>query len=190
MSSTTSSPMDTNFLDGHPGLADTCTLVQVRPVQLISIRSRFILSLDTGKITAQYHVVFDDWFNTVSSTDESQINFEHDNWYRTFGLTEYQYVVEEDTPTDLPDPNQREMAERREHFHRIRDANTPLPTPTQSVRVFPTLPPGDRVQRDRDHQDHVHHNPIPPTSPNFEKPLPVSPLSIPSPIVKTPLAPP
>lgn len=44
-----------------------------------------VLNLSSGKITPQYHVVYDDWFQTVSATDDDLPNFEHDDWYRTFG---------------------------------------------------------------------------------------------------------
>ena len=60
-----------------------------------------VLSLDTGKITTQYHVVFDDWFQTVDTKDEDLPNFEHDEWYRTFGTTEWQYVP--DDPSYKPE---------------------------------------------------------------------------------------
>lgn len=55
-----------------------------------------VLNLTTGKITSQYHVIYDDRFQTVSATDESLPNFEHDDWYKTFGLTEMQYVQDFD----------------------------------------------------------------------------------------------
>ena len=47
-----------------------------------------VLDLETGKITAQYHVVFDDWFHTVEATNEEKIDFDHDDWYKTFGLAD------------------------------------------------------------------------------------------------------
>jgi transposase InsO family protein len=65
-----------------------------------------VLNLSSGNISPQYHVIFDDWFQTVSATDEDQINFEHDDWYKTFGLTEWQYVQDNDDdmlpPVSMP----------------------------------------------------------------------------------------
>jgi len=55
-----------------------------------------VLNLDTGKISPQFHVVFDDWFQTVDANATSPIDFDHEDWYQTFGLTESQYVKDED----------------------------------------------------------------------------------------------
>jgi hypothetical protein len=55
-----------------------------------------VMNLSTGKLSPQYHVVFDDWFQTVGTSDAEHPNFEHDDWYKTFGLTEWQYIQEED----------------------------------------------------------------------------------------------
>ena len=67
-----------------------------------------ILDLDTGSITGQFHVVFDDWFQTVSSTSSVKVNFDHDDWYKTFGLTAWQYIPDDDndkgTNTSFPPP--------------------------------------------------------------------------------------
>ena len=41
-----------------------------------------VLNLDSGAITAQYHVVFDDWFNTVSSQSDDPPNFHNDEWMK------------------------------------------------------------------------------------------------------------
>ena len=49
-----------------------------------------VLNLDTGAITSQYHVVMDDWFKTVDAKAEASIDFDNDDWYKTFGLTEWQ----------------------------------------------------------------------------------------------------
>ena len=46
-----------------------------------------VLNLDTGKITAQYHVVVDDWFQTNDAASSNSIDFDHDDWYKTFGLS-------------------------------------------------------------------------------------------------------
>ena len=55
-----------------------------------------VLNLATGKITAQYHVIFDDWFQTVDSSAGAKVDFDHDDWYKTFGLTPSQYIPDED----------------------------------------------------------------------------------------------
>ena len=62
-----------------------------------------MLNLDTGKITAQYHVIVNDWFQTVKTTSEDSIDFDHDDWYKSFGLTPWQYI-----PDDVNEPVQDE----------------------------------------------------------------------------------
>ena len=41
-----------------------------------------IMNLDTGKVTAQYHVVFDNWFQTIDSTGTPSVNFDHEDWLK------------------------------------------------------------------------------------------------------------
>ena len=88
-----------------------------------------VLCLETGKITAQYHVVFDDWFQTVESTGESKVNFDHDDWYRTFGLTEWQYVEDDHDPSNHVTVEQgvpeREGAANAELLRSVRDQLDP-----------------------------------------------------------------
>lgn len=83
-----------------------------------------MLNLDTGKITAQYHIIIDDWFQTVNATSEDRINFDHDDWYKTFGLTPWQYVPDEaDEPVqDEALVTDSEGAERCEELRAVRDA--------------------------------------------------------------------
>ena len=44
-----------------------------------------VLNPDTGTITAQFHVVFDDWFATVSSDDGNMPDFNSPEWSNLFG---------------------------------------------------------------------------------------------------------
>ena len=60
-----------------------------------------VLNLDTGKITAQYHMILDNWFQTVDSTVMYQPDFDHDDWYPTFGYTKWQYIP--NNPPELQD---------------------------------------------------------------------------------------
>ena len=91
-----------------------------------------VLSLETGAITSQYHVVFDDWFQTVEAGAESPVNFDHDDWYRTFGLTPQQYIPNE--VTDVPQADvtppapASEGAQQVERLRSIRDAVQPVGT--------------------------------------------------------------
>jgi hypothetical protein len=89
-------------------------------------------------------VVFDDWFQIVNATAQDQPNFEHDNWYKTFGLTEWQYVPDDDVDilpamgqTELDTLHKRDsLLAAREHadvqqpIRREHDP-APVPLPTQ-----------------------------------------------------------
>ena len=64
-----------------------------------------MLNLDTGAITPQFHVVFDDWFATVSSTIGSLPDFSSDAWMKLFGDSAYQYVPHESIEDAVSDPS-------------------------------------------------------------------------------------
>jgi hypothetical protein len=57
-----------------------------------------MLNPETGTITAQFHVVFDDWFSMVPSVPEDLPNFASREWEQRFGDSTYQY------PQYLPVP--------------------------------------------------------------------------------------
>ena len=48
-----------------------------------------VLNPETGAITAQFHVVFDDWFATVVSTESDLPDLNSDDWTRMFGDSTY-----------------------------------------------------------------------------------------------------
>ena len=78
--------------------------------------------MDTGKITAQYHVVVDDWFQTVDATTSNDIDFDHDDWYKTFGLSPRQYIPDDsdDVMEDLTPVGDSEGAQQaREEQARV-----------------------------------------------------------------------
>ena len=118
-----------------------------------------VLDLSTGAITPQYHVVFDDEFQTVTSAASHTIDFDSDDWYKTFGLTAQQYIPPDDddnTPLTssegAPSPSpESEGALSQERLRGIRDTVTrpvPLLSPTQEPlsRPLPVSPaqPDDR----------------------------------------------
>ena len=55
----------------------------VSPNYALTIPS--ILNLATGQITTQFHVVFNNWFNTVSTNFEDLPNFAETSWSDLFG---------------------------------------------------------------------------------------------------------
>ena len=58
-----------------------------------------LLNPDTGYITANFHVVFDDWFSTVSSSHDpgdSPVDISQSPWSDLFRDSVYQYVFDDD----------------------------------------------------------------------------------------------
>ena len=48
-----------------------------------------VLNLDTGAITPQFHVFFDDWFTTVTTSVDDLSDFNSTAWSMRFGDSEY-----------------------------------------------------------------------------------------------------
>ena len=55
-----------------------------------------VLNLDTGVITPQFHVVFNDWFTTVATSVDDLPDFNSAAWSKMFGDSEYQFIRDED----------------------------------------------------------------------------------------------
>ena len=55
-----------------------------------------VLNLDTGAITPQFHVVFDDWFTAVTTSVDDLPDFNSSAWSKMFGDSEYQFIRDED----------------------------------------------------------------------------------------------
>ena len=135
-----------------------------------------VMSLDTGKIAAQCHAVFNDWFNTVDATAEETVDFDSKDWYQLFGLTPWQYVpddsLDEEGPPELSTEVQEiEGANERELLRSVRD------------RVLPAQPLRNRSPEKREPILKREHEPdvkTLPTSPREPHP-PVLPRSAPSP---------
>ena len=99
-----------------------------------------VLNLDTGAITPQFHVVFDDWFATVSSTIGSLPDFTSDAWMKLFGDSAYQYVPHESIEDAVLDPSDATNSTR----HSIRQDHVAASfenSVTTQVRPLPVLPP-------------------------------------------------
>ena len=81
-----------------------------------------VLNPSTGSLTGQYHVVFDDWFQTVTSSVDSLPDFNSPEWFQLFGDSSLQFPSdylgydywERDTgpilsPSDSPPPVSHSM---------------------------------------------------------------------------------
>ena len=49
-----------------------------------------------GAITPQFHVAFDDWVTTVSTSVDDVPDFNSSAWSWMFGDSEYQFIRDED----------------------------------------------------------------------------------------------
>jgi hypothetical protein len=55
-----------------------------------------VLSPQTGYITEQFHIVFDDWLATISASADKLPNFNDDCWLRMFKDSTFQYVLDDE----------------------------------------------------------------------------------------------
>ena len=133
-----------------------------------------VLNVASGYITPQFHVVFDDWFTTVTSTIEALPDFNSDEWAKLFGDSHYQFPFDEDdermivesADADLPTPQITDridgVANQMDNIHVVQ----PLPTPPLPTTTFPTTPFPDQTS-------------------TSAPPIPLHPLSSPAPMSST-----
>ena len=60
-----------------------------------------VLNPATGSMTAQFHVVFDDWFATVSAKIDQFPDLNSDEWVKMFGDSAYQYPLDDNELAQL-----------------------------------------------------------------------------------------
>ncbi len=105
-----------------------------------------VLNPDTGAITPQFHVVFDDWFAPVASSEGELPDFLTDEWTKMFGDSTYQYPLEEpdnEAPSAPDDCFVEQSNSRLNEVARAIQAADP-PTP------LPTAPPPESVPNDKE----------------------------------------
>ena len=84
-----------------------------------------ILNPVMGAIITAFHVIFYDWFATVTSTMDSLLDFNSAEWNKMFGESTYQYPFDEDN------------LECYEHRHAVEDAMDAA----QPFTPLPVMPP-------------------------------------------------
>ena len=141
-----------------------------------------VLNPGTGSITAQFHVVFDDWFATIATSVDDLPDFNSPEWSRLFGDSMYQYEFDSDDEEAAQDeaPNVQEQlaAQRRDSVARaMENADPPQPLP---VAPPPTssLTPVTRANADST-------QPPTPRTPLTREPAPVSSTREPAPVSPT-----
>ena len=132
-----------------------------------------VLNLSTGAITPQYHVVFDDWFNIVSSTSDDPPDFYSDEWMNMFKDSSFQYHGDGDNASlpdddDLhPDPSTilplQEVSTAFEQALPPTPLNIPYPTTAPHIPTSVLNPSPEPVTHQ--HHNHSTENQFRPTRP-------------------------
>ena len=107
-----------------------------------------VLNLQTHRITAQYHCVFDDWFSTVDLDPDEVPDFNSDQWISLFERSTYRYEFDPDDgeppplDADFRDSEARTLSQRgrRVQFADIPAVETP-PEPQPTVSEEAPTPP-------------------------------------------------
>jgi hypothetical protein len=130
-----------------------------------------VLNPESGYITPQYHVVFDDWFATVSTNVDALPDFNTTRWARLFGDSRFQYPFDENNEGDT-DEEARMDSQTTEAVNKNQTAVATAMDKTTAVEVLPVPPPA------------VTQLPAPATTtvtPIQPTPLPSTPLMTPKP---------
>ena len=121
-----------------------------------------VLNPNTGAITAQFHVVVDDWFQTVSSSDSDGPDITSEQWSRLFGDSEFQFPVDDDdTVPNLHPSSPYDPSFRMDTFD-IRDSGY---NPPESRPEVP-------LERERVSAKKLDRAPIPSSTPTPSTPCP------------------
>ena len=112
-----------------------------------------VLDMETGTITPQFHVVFDDWFATVATKIEDIPDYSSPEWQRLFGDSEYQYTFDDndinnDDVVNQPTIDPANRQQRVEHAMDVAAPPVPLPVEisTPPATPLPQSPP--QVERE------------------------------------------
>jgi hypothetical protein len=109
-----------------------------------------VLNPETGAITAQFHVVFDDWFPTVTSMENELPDLNLDGWKHMFGESTYQHPLDDVGADDTEflrlepltsvhssqsSPAKRSLSRRKNVACAIDAARPPVPLPVEIMPV-------------------------------------------------------
>ena len=99
-----------------------------------------VLTLDTGSITPQFYVVFDDWLTTVTTSIDDLPDFNSSAWSKMFADSKYQFIRDaDDTQVDPEDSMTSEVITTRQN--RVSEAmDTTMPPPPLPVSPPPSSP--------------------------------------------------
>ena len=101
-----------------------------------------VLNLETNRISAQFHVVVDDWFATVSNVVGEDDFVDPESWADIFASSRFQVFFDEDDPVDLDDEwlSQNELQSRiEERSRKIRSVQDKASPPVEFDKVHQRL---------------------------------------------------
>ena len=103
-----------------------------------------VLNVQSGYITPQFHVVFDDWFSTIATAISQLPDFNSPLWAQLFGDSIYQYPFDEDDDTDQLIVDSTSEIPTTPHSDSVAAAMdqtvTPLPVQPLPTTTFPMTP--------------------------------------------------
>ena len=127
---------DGNKLPRWKPRSNRCVMMGLSPKHAST--APLVLNPLTGAITPQFHVVFDDWFATVTSNLDDLPNLESEEWSRLFGDSAYQYHQPDDDDESEGD-NEEDFD--RYHARRERVGTTLSPSTSPSQHQHPPAMP-------------------------------------------------
>ena len=102
----------------------------------------FVLNTTTGTITPQFHVVFDDWFSTVSADIDQLPDFNSPEWLKMFGDSAFQYLADDEETAEQAAADFIDVQETQAASDYVEAV---LPQPAQLAPLAPILPPPTRA---------------------------------------------
>jgi hypothetical protein len=123
-----------------------------------------VLNPETGYITPQYHIVFDDWFATVATNVDALPDFNRTHWARLFGNSKYHFPFDKDD-TDNTTEEARMDSQATEAVNKNQTRVAAAMDESSAIEQLP-VPPLAKT---------------PPMTPAVQQPLPSSPLLTPRP---------
>lgn len=107
-----------------------------------------LLNPESGVISPQFHVVFDDWFATIGAKEDDLPDFNSEQWHKMFGDTAYQYMIddEEEPPEETYASVVQARHDRVEEAMSREQPPIPLPVPDPPT-TSPGTPPSQAWNR-------------------------------------------
>lgn len=112
-----------------------------------AISAPLVLNLETGAITPQFHVVFDDWFATVPADINSLPAMGTTEWDNLFGNSTFYCPPDDDDATNIADTLAADAALDQQRRQRVADAiethspTLPIPNATPPLATVSNPPP-------------------------------------------------